>query len=83
MCGDAVDGGTYECDDGNPFPNDGCSDTCTLEPIGFTCNPVKPFPTVCTEICGDGINYGNYACDDGNTVGGDGCSATCTIEDGY
>ena len=30
-CGDGVQGGIEECDDGNQVGGDGCSSTCTLE----------------------------------------------------
>ncbi len=29
-CGDAIVGGTEQCDDGNLQPNDGCSETCQV-----------------------------------------------------
>lgn len=32
-CGDAVKSGTEQCDDGNLVAGDGCSATCTLEPM--------------------------------------------------
>lgn len=35
-CGDGLAGGVEECDDGNLAPGDGCSPTCTLEPMTDT-----------------------------------------------
>jgi cysteine-rich repeat protein len=32
-CGDGVLNGSEQCDDGNLLPGDGCSATCTLEPV--------------------------------------------------
>jgi len=54
-----------ECDDGNTVDGDGCSATCTNEPV---------------PVCGNNIQEAGEECDDGNTANGDGCSATCTIE---
>ena len=71
-CGDGVITGLQECDDGNPFSGDGCSEFCTLE-AGYNCVGA---PSVCTEDC-DGSNLGGYTCDDGNAVDGDGCLANC------
>jgi fibro-slime domain-containing protein len=81
VCGDGVlQVIGEECDDGNPDPGDGCSDTCTVEP-GFVC----PVPNVVCRAaaCGDGILAGQELCDDGNIAPGDGCTETCTFEPNY
>lgn len=74
-CGDGIIEGYEQCDDGKQIPYDGCSPTCTIEPVcaGGTCS----------AVCGDGLKFPGEACDDGNTRSGDGCSATCTIEAGW
>ena len=74
-CGDGMMEGSEQCDDGNLIPFDGCSPTCTVEPVcaGGTC----------TAVCGDGLKFPSEDCDDGNTKDGDGCSSTCKIERGW
>jgi len=66
VCGNSVQAGTEECDDGNIISGDGCSDTCQEE----------------VSVCGNGIleSWGGETCDDGNIISGDGCSATCIID---
>ena len=66
VCGDGVQEGGEECDDGNTIDGDGCSANCEIEPV----------------LCGDGVLDAGEDCDDGNTASGDGCSATCEIECG-
>ena len=68
-----------ECDDGNFFDGDGCSNQCTVEAL-FRCSL-----TVCLKTCPNGIvdyDTGEH-CDDGNNINGDGCSSTCQIECGW
>ncbi len=84
-CGDSVVAGTETCDDGEdeatgaPASDDGCSETCELEP-GFTC----PRPGArCQPLCGDGSVLGRETCDDGNTQPGDGCDENCRLETGW
>jgi fibro-slime domain-containing protein len=72
-CGDGIKEGSEQCDDGNLIPYDGCSPTCTIDPV---CNGTGG----CTGVCGDGLVFPGEACDDGNTVSGDGCSSTCQLE---
>jgi cysteine-rich repeat protein len=55
-CGDGVIDAPESCDDGNDFPNDGCSPTCRTEEC-FSCTGQ---PSVCTPL-GDGVG-----CDDGD-----------------
>jgi fibro-slime domain-containing protein len=67
--------GSEQCDDHNLVPYDGCSPTCTVEPVctGGTC----------TAVCGDGLKFPQEACDDGNLQDGDGCSHDCNLEAGF
>jgi fibro-slime domain-containing protein len=61
-----------QCDDGNLVPFDGCSPTCTIEPVCAG--------GVCTATCGDGLVFPGEQCDDGNLVDGDGCDHNCKLE---
>ncbi len=72
VCGDGVQEGSEECDDGNLVPFDGCSPTCTKEP--------KCSGGLCTAVCGDGLVFAPEQCDDGNVQDGDGCDHNCMIE---
>ncbi|HEY6175053.1 MAG TPA: DUF4215 domain-containing protein, partial [Kofleriaceae bacterium] len=74
-CGDHIVEGSEQCDDGNQIPYDGCSPTCTIEPVCAG--------GACTPVCGDGLKFPSEECDDGNTRNGDGCSSTCKIEAGW
>ena len=65
ICGDGIQEGEEECDDGNNENGDGCTGYCTLE------GDVR---------CGNGILDLGEECDDGNNVDGDGCTSTCQIE---
>ncbi len=67
LCGDGIQAGVEECDDGNTIDGDGCSSLCQV--IGVNCT-----------ACGDGSTDGPEECDDGNSVNGDGCSDGCRIE---
>jgi len=72
-CGDSILI-SFECDDGNLEPNDGCSSSCEKEE-GWKCNGA---PSVCVPICGDGLIIDSIEqCDDNNNVPEDGCSDTC------
>lgn len=71
-CGDGLDFGKYQCDDGNTIDGDGCSSLCAIE-TGYTCKGGTPSRRdVCKEICGDGLDFQKYLCDDGNLINGDG-----------
>lgn len=76
--------GAEQCDDGNTLPFDGCSPTCTNEPLCGTKNTyVNGSADVafqCFARCGDGLVLPPETCDDGNTLNGDGCSDACKIE---
>ncbi len=77
--------GGEQCDDGNKVPFDGCSPTCTNEPLCGTINTyITPNPAAttyqCFAHCGDGLVLPPEECDDGNAVGGDGCDANCKVE---
>eukprot|EP00658_Telonema_sp_P-2_P043147 TRINITY_DN3109_c0_g1_i1.p1 TRINITY_DN3109_c0_g1~~TRINITY_DN3109_c0_g1_i1.p1 ORF type:complete len:956 (-),score=107.58 TRINITY_DN3109_c0_g1_i1:230-3097(-) len=78
ICGDRVQVGKEECDDGNRRSADGCSSECLLE-SGWSCDNDGCHLTV----CGDGNREGSEECDDENTDAGDGCDAACKIEDGW
>ena len=82
ICGDGVEGGEEECDDGNVENGDGCSTNCVIE-MGYSCIVGNKFPSTCTAICGDGRVVEGEACDDGNRLNLDGCSGECTIELGF
>lgn len=84
-----------QCDDGNNVDGDGCSATCTIEPIcgdgvlnpGEACDDGNNMngdgcSSSCTieAYCGDGILNDGEQCDDGNNADFDGCSSECTIE---
>ncbi|HMA92506.1 MAG TPA: DUF4215 domain-containing protein, partial [Polyangiaceae bacterium] len=94
-CGNGVVNPGEQCDDGNRTAGDGCSPTCTKEPIcgdgvvngseqcddGNTTSGDGCSATCTIEgQCGNGIVNSGEQCDDGNTTSGDGCSAACTIE---
>ncbi len=77
--------GSEQCDDGNILPFDGCSPTCSNEPLCGTTNTYNTPPTTvanyqCFAHCGDGLVLPPEACDDGNTVNGDGCDSNCKVE---
>ncbi len=64
-----------------PRNNDGCTDTCTVEP-NFIC----PVPGVLCQpdsLCPDGKVTGSETCDDNNAASNDGCSASCQVEPGW
>ncbi len=90
LCGDGLvlnsglpDGVVPEqCDDGNPFPGDGCAPDCKVED-GWGCGHLPGGASVCNPNCGDGKRVGPEACDDGNGVAGDGCAPDCTVEAGW
>ncbi|MCB9561159.1 MAG: DUF4215 domain-containing protein [Kofleriaceae bacterium] len=79
VCGDGQLVADEQCDDGDTYAGDGCTDTCEQEP-GWSCDGA---PTVCVPICGDGVLVGDEACDDGDTFDGDGCTSTCELEPGW
>ena len=72
VCGDGTKEGSEQCDDHNLVPFDGCSPTCTIEPVCAG--------GVCTATCGDGLVFPGEECDDGNLVDGDGCDHNCKLE---
>jgi cysteine-rich repeat protein len=83
-CGNGTVDDGERCDDGNTETNDGCGETCRIEP-GWSCDQGEP--THCTPICGDALLVGTEAqaggCDDGHAKEGDGCSDVCTVEPGW
>ncbi|MEI9940908.1 MAG: DUF4215 domain-containing protein [Pseudomonadota bacterium] len=77
--------GSEQCDDGNNIPFDGCSPTCTNEPLCGTVNTypgadATPTTFQCFAHCGDGLVLPPEECDDGNTLTGDGCDDKCKVE---
>jgi cysteine-rich repeat protein len=92
VCGNGLQEGAEECDDGNTLEADGCSGGCELEVCGNgrldpaeLCEPPNtPFcdarcvPRI--ERCGDRMLGTEEQCDDGNVQDGDGCSARCELE---
>ena len=70
-----------ECDDGNLYNEDGCTEACTIE-NGYECDPGNERkPSECSPICGDGQLGLGEECDDGGKEDGDGCSSVCTNEE--
>ena len=49
ICGDGLNLGMYECDDGNTINGDGCNSECEVED-GFKCQPQKEGPDICKDI---------------------------------
>lgn len=45
--------GAEDCDDGNLINNDGCTNTCTIEP-GYVCEEDYNDTSNCSISCGDG-----------------------------
>ncbi len=89
VCGDFRKSTTEECDDGNLYPGDGCSEKCSIE-ASFICNAVAGQKSTCSKVvCGDNKIETSHdgklveICDDNNTEDGDGCSAGCAIEAGW
>eukprot|EP01022_Parablepharisma_sp_SALTPOND_P001165 TRINITY_DN105725_c2_g1_i1.p1 TRINITY_DN105725_c2_g1~~TRINITY_DN105725_c2_g1_i1.p1 ORF type:complete len:1460 (-),score=75.94 TRINITY_DN105725_c2_g1_i1:591-4970(-) len=48
ICGDGINLGQYECDDGNIFDGDGCSSECKLEK-GYKCVSQNGRPDICFD----------------------------------
>lgn len=80
MCGDGINLGTVECDDGNLLNTDGCDEECKVEEGYYCIHPPNGRDT-CFEVCGDGIMLGFFSCDDGNNENNDGCNSECVIEE--
>lgn len=57
QCGNDVLEGTEECDDGNTVDGDGCTSTCTLEPISPRVDTCPGMPLTLTAA-GDGTYQG-------------------------
>ena len=49
ICGDGLNLGFVECDDGNTNDGDGCSSMCKLE-SGYKCTTQKEGPDICKDI---------------------------------
>ena len=80
VCGDGHQEGSEQCDKGDLIPFDGCSPTCTIEPVCAGGG--------CKATCGDGLVFPaapgqpgtGEECDDGNVENGDGCDSNCKLE---
>lgn len=81
ICGDGVLNVTAgeECEDGNVFSGDGCSESCLREGALFDAsgNRVSLCGNRLVERSGDGAGED---CDDGNINNNDGCSSNCLAE---
>ena len=66
VCGNGIQEGGEQCDDGNTSGGDGCSAFCRKE----------------SQVCGNGIIEIGEQCDDGNINLSDGCTPMCTLEVG-
>ncbi|CAK71463.1 unnamed protein product (macronuclear) [Paramecium tetraurelia] len=94
VCGDGELNGYEQCDDGNIFDNDGCSNTCEYQChiACLTCDRGKCLEcdrylgyfvsnNQCASKCGDGLwEQNTEQCDDGNLLNQDGCDKNCKIE---
>ena len=49
ICGDGLNLGHHECDDGNTFDGDGCSSQCKVE-SGYKCYAQNKGPDICKDI---------------------------------
>lgn len=49
ICGDGIDLGQVECDDGNLINGDGCSTDCKIE-YGFECHRRTGLPDICVNV---------------------------------
>jgi len=64
VCGNGIEEGDEECDDGNTDDGDGCSSICVIE----------------DPECGNDLLEDEEECDDGNLENGDGCNDVCEVE---
>lgn len=84
VCGNGSTEEGEDCDDGNRFPGDGCSEECSVE-LGYTCASVEidgRLQSECLSQCGDGILAGGEECDKGERNGDGtygGCRTDCTL----
>eukprot|EP01137_Pigoraptor_chileana_P008764 Opistho-2@56068 len=80
VCGDGIQMGAEECDDGNADDHDGCS-RCTVD-SGYVCgNAADSSDRSCSTVCGDGAVTGMEICDDGGES--DTCTSDCTVKPGH
>ncbi len=71
-CGNGYRMQLEECDDGNEFAADGCSDTCSVD-LGWQCSGASERePDKCSVVCGDGRQLDAGCCD--SFVEADACS---------
>ena len=48
ICGDGINAGVKECDDGNTINNDGCNSKCNVE-YGWKCNHIGTDIDICAD----------------------------------
>lgn len=80
-CGNGIQEGREECDDGANLDGNGCSASCLNEGAtlaGLTCG--DGVVSHSNTIFPDGTHSGGEECDDGNRLSGDGCSSVCLRE---
>ncbi len=93
VCGDGdVNQLSEECDDGNAFDDDECTNACTLPVCGDSivqegeeCDDGNQIDNdACTNscmlpYCGDSIVQEGEECDDGNQIDNDECTNVCSL----
>jgi cysteine-rich repeat protein len=86
-CGNAVLDGAEQCDDGNAISGDGCTSTCTLEPIPSTTDTCPGTP-LAVAPAGDGTYVGVITSSTATLTSNykpktafDGCSTTVLAKD--
>ncbi len=91
-CGNGVQEGGEQCDDGNLITNDSCTNACRLPLCGDGIMQVweqcddgnQVNADTCSNACkspacGDGVVQTGEECDDGNQVNTDACTLACKI----
>jgi hypothetical protein len=94
VCGDGIQEGGEECDDGNSDDEDDCTNACLLPVCGDgtlykgieECDDGNDddedeCPGTCEEAyCGDGFTFAGFEdCDDGNDDDTDACTSSCAV----
>lgn len=93
VCGDAIQEGDEQCDDGNQIDADGCLSTCQNAVCGDDivwegmefCDDGNQVdddgcPNNCAPPgCGNGKLDPGETCDDGNVIDDDGCTSKCAM----
>ncbi len=81
-CGDGIRQAGEDCDDGDSNSDNGCANTCTINP-GYYCAGAVGAASVCVTHCGDGVVASSEGCDDGSLDPQDGCDGDCEVERGW